>query len=268
MTHTTDTELLAALHALLDQALDLAPGEREAWFARLRIERPVHAAELEALLAAEPSLDARGFLSGGPFTERTPPPGLAGQRLGAYTLEQPLGQGGMGSVWLARRSDGRYEGTAAVKLLNLALLDPVGSERFQREGSALARLSHPNIARLLDAGVTDGGQPFLVLEHVEGTRIDSYCDDGRLGPAERIGLFLQVLAAVAHAHANLLVHRDLKPSNILVTPEGTVKLLDFGIAKLLEDGAPGAEASTLTDLGGRALTPEYAAPEIVGERGD
>jgi serine/threonine-protein kinase len=169
----------------------------------------------------------------------------------------------MGTVWLARRSDGRYEGRVAVKLLNLALLDPVGSERFRREGTLLARLSHPNIARLLDAGVTGGGQPFLVLEYVEGTRIDRYCDDRRLTPEARLRLFLDVLAAVSHAHANLVVHRDLKPSNILVAQDGTVKLLDFGIAKLLEEGQGGAEASTLTDVGGRVLTPEYAAPEQI-----
>jgi serine/threonine protein kinase len=258
MTHT-NTDLLAALHALLDQALDLPPAEREAWLSRLREEQPAHAAELEALLAAEAGLDAKGFLSGTALAV----PGLSGQRLGAYTLERPLGQGGMGTVWLARRSDGRYEGKVAVKLLNLALLDAVGAERFRREGTVLARLSHPNIARLLDAGLNAAGQPFLVLEHVQGERIDHYADAHRLPPEARVRLFLDVLAGVAHAHANLIVHRDLKPSNILVAPDGTVKLLDFGIAKLLEEGVAGAEASTLTDVGGRALTPEYAAPEQV-----
>ena len=260
-------ELLAALRSLLDQALELAPAERDAWLAQLRKENPVHAAELEALLAAEPGLDARGFLSEKIWDDAARgETGLAGLRLGPYTLERPLGQGGMGTVWLARRSDGRFEGTAAIKLLNLALLDPVGAERFRREGSVLARLNHPHIARLLDAGVTNGGQPYLVLEHVEGVRIDRYCDDHRLPPEQRIALFLDVLGAVAQAHANLIVHRDLKPSNILVGSEGTVKLLDFGIAKLLEEGAAQADASTLTDIGGRALTPEYAAPEqVTGE---
>ncbi|HEX5633657.1 MAG TPA: serine/threonine-protein kinase, partial [Gemmatimonadales bacterium] len=168
-----------------------------------------------------------------------------------------------GTVWLARRSDGRYEGTAAVKLPNLARLDAVGAERFRREGTLLARLSHPGIAQLLDAGVTPDGQPYLVLEHVEGTRIDRYADERRLAPEARLRLFLEVLGAVAHAHANLIVHRDLKPSNILVTADGAVKLLDFGIAKLLEEEQGVAEASTLTDVGGRALTPEFAAPEQV-----
>jgi len=262
---TATARLLAALEPLLDEALDLAPDERAAWLAELRTNSPQLAREMEALLAAEDGLEVQGFLSGPVNADLPRPvPSLAGRRLGAYTLERPLGQGGMGTVWLARRSDGRYEGSVAVKLLNLALLDPVGSERFRREGTALASLAHPNIARLGDAGVTDDGQPFLVLEYVEGKPIDSYCDDERLSPERRVALFLQVLGAVAHAHANLIVHRDLKPSNILVTRDGTVKLLDFGIAKLLVDGAAtGADASTLTEAGGRALTPEYAAPEQI-----
>ncbi|HEX6614910.1 MAG TPA: protein kinase [Gemmatimonadales bacterium] len=250
---------LAALDALLRQALELEEPEREAWLARLRRDQPAQASELEALLAESPRLEAAGFLS----REGTGHAGLDGRQLGAYTLERPLGRGGMGTVWLARRSDGRYEGHAAVKLPNLALLDPVGSERFRREGTLLARLSHPNIARLLDAGVADGGQPFLVLEYVEGTRIDRYCDERQLPPEARLRLFLDVLGAVSHAHANLIVHRDLKPSNILVTRDGTVKLLDFGIAKLLQDGRSEAGDSTLTDAGGRVLTPEYAAPEQI-----
>jgi len=255
-------DLLVTLDSLLKQALELDQPEREAWLARLQREQPAQAAEVAALLAKEAGLDAAGFLRTR-AGEDAPGEGLNGRRLGAYTLERPLGKGGMGTVWLGRRSDGRYEGQAAVKLLNLALLDPVGSERFRREGTLLARLSHPNIARLLDAGVTDGGQPFLVLEYVEGTRIDRYCDDRRLSPEARLRLFLNVLAAVSHAHANLIVHRDLKPSNILVTPDGTVKLLDFGIAKLLQEGQGEAEAPTLTGVGERVLTPEYAAPEQI-----
>ena len=267
----TPSDLIGRLRALLDRALELAPAERAVWLAELRRATPADARELECLLAAESALDAAGFLDtgAGPLAGQTgpgaprPDTALAGWQLGGWTLARPLGQGGMGTVWLARRSDGRFEGSAAVKLLNLALLDRVGAARFQREGTVLARLNHPNIARLLDAGVTPGGQPYLVLEYVEGERLDRWCDGRRLGPEARLQLFLDILQAVAHAHANLIVHRDLKPSNILVTPAGTVKLLDFGIAKLLEgDGGEGT-STTLTDAAGRALTPEYAAPEQV-----
>ena len=184
----------------------------------------------------------------------------AGQAVGVYTLVRPLGAGGMGTVWLARRSDGRFEGNVAVKLVNLAVFDGLAVERFRREGTLLARLSHPCIARLLDAGVTEAGQPFLVLEYVEGTRLDRYAAERELGVKARLELFLQVTDAVAHAHANLVVHRDLKPSNVLVDTDGRVKLLDFGIATLLEKGSTG-EPSTLTQAAGPALTPEHAAPE-------
>jgi eukaryotic-like serine/threonine-protein kinase len=168
----------------------------------------------------------------------------------------------MGTVWLARRSDGRFEGTAAVKLLNAELVGRAGGQRFAREGSILARLTHPHIAHLVDAGVSPGGQPYLVLEHVAGTHIDRFCDEQRLDLPARLGLFRDVLDAVAHAHTNLIVHRDLKPSNVLVSTEGRVKLLDFGIAKLLE-GDVSAVPPTVTREGGAAMTPAYAAPEQV-----
>ncbi|HET8649771.1 MAG TPA: protein kinase [Gemmatimonadales bacterium] len=256
-------EKLARLSALLDQVLELSPDERAEWLDQLRGADPDQAADIERLLASEGELAERGFVLDAGSSELPSTPGLAGQLVGAYRLERPLGQGGMGTVWLGRRSDGRFEGLVAVKLLKLALLDPVGFERFRREGTALAQLHHPNVARLLDAGITIGGQPYLVLEWVDGERIDHYCDRLRLGPEARIRLVLDVLAAVAHAHANLIVHRDLKPSNILVTGDGTVKLLDFGIAKPLGDDSALAGPSTLTAAGGTALTPEFAAPEQV-----
>jgi serine/threonine protein kinase len=171
----------------------------------------------------------------------------------------------MGSVWLARRSDGQFDGRAAIKLLNLDLLARAGRARLQREGSLLARLTHPGIARLLDAGVSAIGQPYLVLEYVDGVPIDVFVAERKFNIAQRLRLFLQVLEAVAHAHDNLVVHLDLKPSNILVTPNGAVKLLDFGIAKLLDaDGV--ADRSVLGTECDCALTPEYAAPEQA--RGD
>jgi serine/threonine-protein kinase len=248
------------LSPLLDELLEADAAERDARLATIRRGDSTLGAELAGLLAQQAEVETAQFLEG-PVLALPGAATLVEQVVGNYTLERPLGQGGMGSVWLARRSDGRYEGRAAVKFLNLALLGRGGLERFQREGNLLARLAHPNIAHLIDAGVT-AGQPYLVLEYVEGEAIDRWCDAHTLDVAARVRLLLEVLAAVAHAHGKLILHRDLKPSNILVTSEGRVKLLDFGIAKLLED-APQAQSSMATQLAGRAFTPEYAAPEQV-----
>ena len=252
-----------AVSPLLDRALELSDAERAAWLERLRRRDPTMADDVESLLERRGATGWDGFLQSRPIL---PAASLAGQTMGAYTLERILGQGGMGAVWLAKRSDGRFEGRAAVKLLNLALVGRSGEERFRREGTILARLTHPHIARLFDAGVSAAGQPFLVLEYVEGDPIERFCEDHGLSVEERLRLFLDVLDAVAHAHANLIVHRDIKPSNVLVDANGDVKLLDFGIAKLLQDEADAGEATALTREGGSALTPEYAAPEQV--RGD
>ncbi len=249
-----------AIGPLLERALDMSGSERGDWLDALRAEDPLAAADLEILLALRADADRDRFLQ---FAPALPAASLAGQVLGAYTLEQLIGQGGMGAVWLARRSDGRFEGRAAVKLLNLSLVGRAGEERFRREGTILARLTHPHIARLIDAGVSRGGQPYLVLEHVAGEPIDRFCAAHELGIDERLRLFLSVLEAVAHAHANLIVHRDIKPSNVLVNDDGRVKLLDFGIAKLLQDETAGGEVTALTRDGGSALTLEYAAPEQV-----
>jgi eukaryotic-like serine/threonine-protein kinase len=246
----------------LDHALDLDDTERQTWLEAIAQQQPAIAAELKELLSEHEALSRAKFLEA--VIEPTST-SLRGQRLGAYTVLSPIGQGGMGSVWLAERSDGRFTGHVAVKLLNMALVGRAGEERFRREGSILARLTHPAIAHLLDAGVSPSGQPYLVLEYVGGDHIDRYCAAQDLDVPGRIGLVLHVLEAVAHAHANLIVHRDIKPSNVLVRADGHVKLLDFGIAKLLEEGSVGAGA-TLTVDAGRALTPEYAAPEqMTGE---
>jgi serine/threonine-protein kinase len=210
------------------------------------------------LLTGESQIDREGFLEGSAI--ELPPGLLEGRSIGSYTLEYPIGHGGMGTVWLAHRSDGRYEGKVAFKFLNLSLLGGGGVTRFEREGRVLARLAHPKIARLLDAGV-DAGRPYLVLEHVEGEPIDRWCDNRQLAVRARIALFLDVLSAVAHAHGKLILHRDLKPSNIFITADGTVKLLDFGIAKLVDDPDQASPATELTDLAGRAFTLAYAAPE-------
>ena len=259
-----DQDRWPALSPLLDEALELEASERATWLAELERRQPDLAPILERLLSEHERLRGSDFLESSLAAEDTPGASLAGHAVGPYTLEAPLGVGGMGTVWRARRSDGRFEGHVAVKLLNLALLDRAGDERFKREGTLLARLAHPNIARLLDAGVTTTGQPYLVLELVDGRRIDHFADERRLDPFERLELLLQVADAVAHAHASLVVHRDLKPSNILVSADGEIKLLDFGVGKLIEES--GNAQGTLTAPAAIALTPEYAAPEQA--RGD
>lgn len=232
------------------------------WLSSVRAEDPDLAREIDMLLQEHVGASEEKYL------EKSVPhwSGLAGQEVGVYTLISQIGQGGMGSVWLAERNDGRFERRVAVKLLNISLMGAAGEARFRREGTILGRLAHPHIAQLLDAGVSQAGQPFLVLEHVEGDHIDRYCDDHKLSVEARIRLFIDVLAAVAKAHTNLIVHRDLKPSNVLVRNDGKAKLLDFGIAKLLEGDGQMGEATLLTVEGGRAMTPEFAAPEqLTGE---
>ena len=261
--NTPNPQNWALLSPLLDELLDLPERERETRLVAIHTSDPQLGDELKALLVDSQSAQVKDFLAKPVLNsvDQSPESTLTGQRLGAYVLESPLGQGGTGSVWRARREDGRFTGAVAIKLLHLSLLGRAGAERFKREGDILARLTHPNIAHLLDAGVTAGGQPYLVIELVEGERIDRHCDSKRLDVNARLALFDKVLLAVAHAHTHLVIHRDIKPGNILVTPDGTVKLLDFGIAKLLEDETTAGEATELTRDGGRVLTPEYAAPE-------
>ena len=249
-----------ALSPYLDRALAMTDDERGAWLSSLGEQDAALASQLAALLSEHRVLAQEGFLENRRFALPNAA-GLAGQTLGPYTLISQIGQGGMGSVWLARRSDGRFERQAAVKFVNIALAGRATEERFKREGSILGRLTHPHIADLLDAGVSSDGQPYLILEYVDGEAIDRYCDEHKLDVEARVRLFLDVLAAVAHAHANLIVHRDIKPSNVLVTTGGEVKLLDFGIAKLLEGEGQTGAVTSLTHEGGSALTPQYAAPE-------
>src|SRR5580658_3100571 len=252
-----------AFGSLLDELLDLEPEKRESRLDEIEQSDPGSAAELRGLLASETAMNRAAFLEGSPLLLEA---SLAGQTIGNYTLEARLGHGGMGNIWLARRSDGRFEGKVAVKFLNLALIGRGGVERFEREGRFLARLTHPHIARLIDAGVMGGNQPYLVLEYVSGVAIDAWCDNKKLAVADRVRLFLDVLSAVAHAHSNLILHRDLKPSNIFVTEDGQVKLLDFGIAKLIDEETMGGDMTELTQAAGRPFTPEYAAPEQVQNR--
>ncbi len=243
----------------LDRILDLPETEWAAYLAALARDEPFTAAELDRLLRVKEDGRFAEFLGKGilrEVAERTAAP-LIGRVIGPYVIEAEVGRGGMGSVWRARRADGRFEGHVAIKLLHLAWLGRAGEQRFLLEGRLLARLDHPNVARLIDAGVLEGGGPYLVLEYVEGEPIDLYCERMGLGFEARIRLFLGAIAAVAHAHRHLIVHRDLKPSNVLVTRDGAVKLLDFGIAKLLDTGSEAAATQTML----HGLTPRYAAPE-------
>jgi serine/threonine-protein kinase len=257
---TLNPEQWRALAPYLDQAIEMDENKRASWLASIRAGNPALADQLAILLQQHRDLAAIGFMEKSASLAEDQPK-LVGQAVGPYTLISQIGQGGMGSVWLAKRSDGRFERNVAVKFLNLVLAGGGNEARFKREGAILGRLSHPNIAELIDAGVSAEGLPYLVLEYVDGLPIDQYCDQNNLDIGRRLKLFVDVANAVAYAHTNLVVHRDLKPSNVLVSNDGKVKLLDFGIAKLLdrEDGSAGE--TMLTVQGGRALTPQYAAPE-------
>jgi eukaryotic-like serine/threonine-protein kinase len=244
----------------LDQALSLPENERRAWLQSFRTEKPELASFLQTLLEEHRAISEERFLEYGPAVASGS--SLAGQTVGPYQLVAPIGQGGMGSVWLAERSDGRFERRVAIKFLHFSVAVG-GAERFKREGRILGQLAHPHIAQLIDAGMTPKGEPYLVLEYIEGEHIDEYCDKRNLDVDSRLRLFLDVLSAVAQAHASLVVHRDVKPSNVLVRKDGEVKLLDFGIAKLLADDLTPGAATFLTLEEGGALTPRFAAPEQV-----
>jgi tetratricopeptide (TPR) repeat protein len=256
----------AELLSLLDQALGLPVPERERWLAGLA---PAHARLKDALtrlLEQRRAIETNDFLGAGARL----PPAMDGERfagggrIGPYRLERPLGQGGMAVVWLATRADEMLERPVALKLPLLVGRPRAYAERFDRERRILSTLAHPNIAAVLDAGV-DGAQPWLALEHVEGRPITSHCSAQGLDTAARLRLFVQVLRALQYAHGQLVIHRDLKPSNVLVDAQGMAKLLDFGVAKLLQpDGS--SEETALTQVGGRALTLQYASPEQIAGR--
>jgi eukaryotic-like serine/threonine-protein kinase len=270
-----DPKTWAMLDRLLDEALDLPMARRAQWLDSLGADYGPVMPRLRALLALASSEAADDFLGTLPKLDSGAPCNLMteaalqedsaheGMSVGPYRLMRLLGEGGMGTVWLAERSDGLLKRPVALKLPRGALRAGL-SERIARERDILAELTHPNIARLYDAGSTAYGQPYLALELVEGVALNEYVQRERLDLPARLRVFLQIARAVVYAHANLVVHRDLKPSNILVTGDGQVKLLDFGIAKLLDDNRGGD--TPLTELAGRPLTPEYASPEqLAGE---
>jgi serine/threonine-protein kinase len=261
-----DPDRLRRINSLLEVLLSLPQGERESWLGSLPETEQLLVPTLRAMLA-------RAGDEADPFMRRPVAESLAeyasaearddqpGDQIGPYRLVKELGAGGMATVWLAERVDGVLQRQVALKLPRASWGRGL-AERMAREREILGALEHPRIARLYDAGVTAAGRPWMALECVIGAPIDRYCEEQKLDVRQRLLLFLQVAEAVAHAHGRLVVHRDLKPSNILVTPEGEVRLLDFGVATLLEDEA--AIASNLTKLTGPAVTPGYASPEQLG----
>ena len=249
-TDSPDPDRWTRLNALFEHALDRPEADRAAFLLREAPDDPDLRAEVEALLAAQP--DAEGFFS--EAARQLAPDALApGSTVGPYRITGALGEGGMGVVYRAERADGTFEREVALKVLRAG--DP---RRFLSERQILARLDHPNIARLYDGGIAPDGRPYFALELVNGLPITEYAARHQLGVEARLALFAKVCAAVQYAHSQLVVHRDIKPSNVLVTPEGTPMLLDFGVAKMVAD-----TEATLTLTGVAPLTPAYAAPEQV-----
>ena len=264
MSHTPEQQW-SALSALYEEADALPAPALAAWLARLEAARHPLVPQLRRMLEARAHLETDDFLGTLPKLSAVDANQASdwapGDRVGPYRLVRPLGEGGMAEVWLADRDDGVFKRQVAIKLPYPRPGRESFATRFDRERNILASLRHPHIAGLFDAGVTKEGQAWLALEYVEGQSISKFCDERRLPLRERVMLFRQVLLAVQHAHANLVIHRDLKPANILVTPQGEVRLLDFGIAKLLEAEGDAIAETELTRQAGRSMTPRYASPE-------
>jgi serine/threonine-protein kinase len=268
MPDSVTRERWQTIQPLLDAVLALDPASRAAYLAaRCEADAELQAAVERLVVALTGAQDV--LPSGGPgaidalvrLAEAEAEAATEGVRIGPYRILREAGRGGMGVVYVAERADDQYRKRVALKLLRRGMDDPHLVRRFLEERQILATLDHPHIAKLLDGGVTGERLPWFAMEYVEGEPIDRYCDRSRLTLDRRLRLFLAVCDAVQYAHRNLVVHRDLKPSNVLVTADGQVKLLDFGIAKLLVQGD--ASEPTLTQTGRRALTPEYASPEQV-----
>lgn len=255
------------VQTIIDEVLDL-PEEKRMTFVEKRCEG---SKELKAEVThfLKSIFDSEGWLENRDTykehvlnlqAESFRPSVMSGEKIGAYRIKHLIGHGGMGSVFLAERDDGTFQQTVAMKLIRREMATPSNKARFKREQQILAGLTHANIARLYDGGVTSEGLPYLVMEYIDGKPITTFCDENRLTITERVELFKQVCKAVQHAHSNLIIHRDLKPDNILVTKEGQVKILDFGIAKLLDTD----DSDLLQTIEGhRLLTLRYAAPEQI-----
>ena len=250
---------------LFEEAATLAPGQQAEWLHAACAGDTALLEEVRQMLDADASpgvvqehvrAAASEFLSRSSLKTTSPPPL---RRAGPYRLTRELGHGGMGTVYLGERDDGEYDAQVAVKLIRPGLVTEVFLARFKRERQALARLQHPNIARIFDSGTCDDGAPYIVMELVHGVPITTYARDRKLSLDQILSLYLEVCLGVSHAHRKYVIHRDLKPGNILVQDDGTPKLLDFGICKLLEDTSPGPD----TLAGGSLMTPEYASPEQI-----
>ncbi len=270
MNEPAEAQRWRRLTELFEGLVELPAAERSARLEELGVEDAGLRSEVEELLSEadrDGVLDAPASEALATLLEELEEPVhefLVGTRIGAYRLVEELGRGGMGVVYLAERVDGQFEQRVALKLVKRGLDTDEVLARFRRERQILARLDHRSIAKLFDGGATEDGRPYFAMEHVTGEPITAWCDARRLSIEERLKLFRRVCEAAHHAHRHLVVHRDLKPSNILVTAEGDLKLLDFGVAKLLGSGAEDGQATpTLTRVGLRAMTPEYAAPEQV-----
>ena len=263
---TSDGDSMKRLMALFDEAVGLPADAQADYVTKLRGDDPTLADELESLLEAhEPSDEFLTPLDVGraaALLGMHEPEDKTGTQIGAYRLLRELGRGGMGVVYVAERVDGQFDQQVALKLIRRGMDSDEILRRFLIERQILAQLNHPNIARLLDGGITPDGQPYFAMEYVQGAPLLTYCERQRPSIADRLSIFLAVCRAVHHAHTNMIVHRDIKPSNILVTDEATPKLLDFGIDKLLDPGLS-SHADPLTRTAARPLTPEYASPEQI-----
>lgn len=261
------------IETIIDEALKLPASRRETYIEQECGDNPVLKSEVTLML--ESIFQSEGWLENpGDYKEifvedisndldqLTSQRELIGVEVGSYSVKEKLGEGGMGAVYLAERSDGAFEHRVALKVIRRGSATQSNIQRFEQERNILASLSHPGIARLFDGGITEDGFPYLIMEYIDGRPIDEYCKEERLSLNERIDLFKNVLKAVRHAHENLIVHRDLKPANILVTKKRQVKILDFGISKILEPNP----SAPLTQNRARLLTPRYAAPEQVRQQ--
>jgi eukaryotic-like serine/threonine-protein kinase len=246
---------------ILDSAIAMAASERPSYLdkscsgdveLRTEVESLLESHDRADVFLKDPAIDLKSAIrDSGRQTDR------AGRRIGVYQILEEIGHGGMGEVYRASRADGQYDKQVAIKFVRVGLDSSFVLERFRNERQILASLDHPNIAGLYDGGTTEDGIPYLVMELIEGTPIDRYCDEHNLDVPQRLRLFNQVCSAVQYAHQRLVIHRDIKPSNILVTAEGVPKLLDFGIAKIL-DPAASSETTVI-----RPMTLEYASPEQI-----